>query len=57
MDVCIEDLEDFTPKKIIIVVNEAYEQELLKGFLQDAIRKGIPGDLDDLFCRILGGLN
>ena len=57
MDVLIEDLEDFTPKKIIIVVNEVHEQELLKGFFQGALRKSLPGDLDDLFRRILGGLN
>ena len=57
MDVLIEDLEDFTPKKIIIVVNEVYEQELLKGFLQDALRRGLVGDLEDICRRILGGLN
>lgn len=57
MDVIVEDLSEFNPKKITIAIEYPYEQEILVEFLKDALQRGLPGDLDDLFRRILEGLN
>ena len=57
MDVMIEDLSEFTPKKVTIAIECQFNQEILTSFLKDALRKGLPGDLDDLFRRILDGLS
>jgi len=57
MYVIVEDLQEFVPKKIVIAVTEEYHKELLTGFFQDALRRGLVGDLEDLCRQILKGLN
>ena len=56
MNVIVEDLMEFTPKKVTITINEPYELDILTEFLRDNLRRDLCGDLEDLCRQILKGL-